>query len=180
MKQAYLLFITLCITVLSFAQNIEDTTDDQFHDDLLNHLVGKWDVTSIAHGRPFTSVIEAKWMLNHQFFHIHFKSNEIVPWFHVPMEYEEFIGYNHSSERFIVHGMSIEGDEDPSEGLAYGYHTGNEFKTVSKFGVDSFVVQRLIWEPASNSWNIRSHWQIAGKEREVFLDMKLVAHKNQM
>ena len=108
---------------------------------------------------------------------MHLKSHEIIPWFGVEMEYEEFIGYNHSNKRYIVHGMSIEGDEDPSEGLAHGYRIGNEFKTVAKFGVDSFIVRRFTWESAANSWNIRSRWRIAEKEGEVFLDMKLVPAK---
>ncbi len=171
------------IATPSFAQSAEDTTDGRFHDDLLNHLVGKWNVTSMAHGSPFTAAVEVDWVMNHQYLHIHFKSHEIVPWFHVPMEFEEFIGYNHNSKRYVVHGMSIEGDEDPSEGFLYGYRTGNEFKTVAKFGSDSLIVQRFSWQTAyrqlnrPDSWNIKSVWVIAGKEGEPFLEMQLVAAK---
>ena len=95
------------------------------------------------------------------------------------MEYEEFVGYNHSSKRYVVHGMSIEGDEDPSEGFCYAYRTGNEFKTVAKFGSDSFIVQRFTLQTAyraitnADSWNIKSAWVIAGKEGEPFLEMQL-------
>ena len=70
----------------SFAQNAEDTTDGRFHDDLLNNLVGKWDVTAIAHGEKFTLNLEAEWVMNHQYLHIHFKSHEVVPWLKVPFE----------------------------------------------------------------------------------------------
>jgi len=177
----FLLIITIAFctlaTTVSFAQNAEDTTDGRFHDDLLNHLVGKWNVTSMAHGSPFTSVLDAAWVLSHQFLRIHLRSHEIIPWFHVQMEYEEFIGYNHSNKRYIIHGMSIEGDEEPFEGFCYGYRTGNEFKTIAKFGTDSLIVQRFTWEPASDSWTIKSTWVIAGKEGEAFLDMKLAAVK---
>jgi len=173
-----LLILLTLFSAPSVAQNVEDTTDRRFHDDLLNHLVGKWDVTAIAHGSLFTSDIDVKWILNHQFLHIHLKSHEVIPWWHVQMEYEEFIGYNHINKRYVVHGMSIEGnDYDPSEGFCYGYRTGNEFKTVANFGADSLIVQRFIWQPASHSWNITSRWVITGKEGEVFLDMKLVAAK---
>jgi hypothetical protein len=179
MKQVYFLFITALLYMPVFAQTAEDTTDGRFHDDLLNHLVGKWDITSIAHGSPFTSDLEAAWVMNHQHLRIHLKSHEIIPWWHVQMEYEEFIGYNKSSKRYVVHGMSIEPyDYDPSEGFCYGYRTGNEFKTVAKFGFDSLIVQRFTWDPASLSWSIKSNWVIAGKEGEVFLDMKLVAAKS--
>ena len=178
MKQVYFLFITALLYIPSFAQTAEDTTDGRFHDDLLNHLVGKWNITSIAHGSPFTSDLEAAWVMNHQHLRIHLKSHEIIPWWHVQMEYEEFIGYNKTSKRYVVHGMSIEPYEyDPSEGFCYGYRSGNEFKTVAKFGFDSLIVQRFTWDPASLSWSIKSNWVIAGKEGEVFLDMKLVTAK---
>ena len=109
-KMVALITLTILLTIIaatSFAQNAEDTTDGRFHDDLLNQLVGKWDVTSIAHGSPFTAVFEAGWVMNHQYLHIHFKSHEIIPWFHTQMEFEEFIGYNHSNKRYIFHGMSM-------------------------------------------------------------------------
>src|SRR6185312_3858112 len=144
---------------------------------LLHHLVGKWNVISVAHGSPFTSVLEAKWVLNHQFLFIHLKSHEIIPWWHVQMEYDEYIGYNHSTKRYVVHGMSIEGDADRSEGFCYGYRTGNEFKTVAKFGTDSLIVQRFTWDPISASWSAKSNWVIGGKEDAAFLDLKLVAVK---
>lgn len=178
-KKSFVL-ITLCILLFisnSFAQSTEDTTDRRFQDDLLDHIVGKWGVTAMAHGSLFTSDLEAEWVLNHQYLLIHLKSHEIIPWWHVQMEYYEYIGYNHYQKKYTVHGMSIEGDEDLSEGFSYGYRNGNEFKTVSKFGADSLIVQRFTWEPVSGLWTIKSNWLIAGKEGEVFLDMKLVATK---
>jgi hypothetical protein len=166
------------LSIRAFAQNTQDTTDWRFHDDLLDRLVGKWDVTSVAHGSPFTSALEADWVMNHQHLRIHLKSHEIIPWWHVQMEYEEYIGYSHVSNRYIVHVMSIEGyDYDPSEGFCYGYRTGNEFKTFAKFGSDSLIVQRFNWLPASRTWNIKSTWIINGKEGEVFLELNLVAAK---
>jgi len=177
MKKIYLSLITAIISSLSFAQNPKDTTDGRFHDDLLDQLVGEWNDTSIAHGSKFTSHVDVKWVLNHQYLLIHLKSNEVIPWWHVQMEYYEYIGYNHYQERYTVHGMSIEGDEDISEGFSYGYRNGNEFKTVAKFGADTNIVQRYTWEPTSNSWTIQSRPIIAGKEGDVFLDMKLVSAK---
>src|SRR5450432_2852444 len=106
MKKFYILFIAALIYNPSFAQNAEDTTDGKFHDDLLNHLVGKWNITSVAHGFSSTAVLEAEWVLNHQFLHYHLKSNEAIPWIHMPMEIECFISYNHNSKRYVVLGMS--------------------------------------------------------------------------
>ncbi len=173
MKYLYCLFITTLVIITSFAQNTADTTDRRFHDDLLDHLVGKWHDTATAHGSTFTSEIDASWVLNHQYLLIHLKSNEVIPWWHVQMEYYQYIGYNHYQQRYTVHGMSIEGDEDLSEGFYYGYRKGNDFKTVAKFSADTSVVQHLIWQPESKTWLIQSRPEINGKEGELFLDMKL-------
>ena len=79
MKEIHFLFISALITTATFAQNTEDTTDHRFHDDLLDHLVGNWHDTAIAHGHMFTSEVEASWVLNHQYLLIHLKGNEVVP-----------------------------------------------------------------------------------------------------
>ena len=160
---ALLVFITTSIR----AQTAEDTTGSKFRDDLLDHLVGTWNVTSIANGFSSTAVIEAKWILNHQHLHLHFKGNDIIPWIGAPMEFDYFIGYNHNSKRYVIHAMSVFGNDD-DEGFWYAYRNGNEIKIVQKPNV-----QRFTWEPASNSWHIESRSDVAGKEGEIFLDMKL-------
>jgi len=177
MKQVIALIITTLICFASFSQNAADTTDKRFHDDLLDHLVGNWHDTAVAHGSVFTSEVDANWVLNHQYLLIHLKSNEVVPWWHVQMEYDEYIGYNHYQQRYIVHGMSIEGDEDLSEGFSYGYRNGNDFKTITKFSADTNIVQHFIWKPVSNTWLIQSRPEINGKEGELFLEMKLTSVK---
>ncbi|MEP6952266.1 MAG: hypothetical protein ABI863_23445 [Ginsengibacter sp.] len=178
MKQVYFLLIAALISIPSFAQAVKDSTDHRFHDDLLDHLVGKWHDTATAHGHVFTSEIDAGWVLNHQYLLIHLKSNEVVPWWHVQMEYYEYIGYDHYQRRYTIHGMSIEGDEDLSEGFSYGYRNGNDFKTVAKFGADTNIVQHIIWQPKSNTWLIQSRSETNGKEGELFLEMKLTAASN--
>jgi hypothetical protein len=178
MKNIGFLIALVLFSISSLAQSAQDTSDGRFHDNLLDHLVGKWNVTSVAHGSAFTGVFDINWVLNHQNLHIHFKSNEVIPWWHVQMEFEEYIGYSHKTNRYIAHGMSIEGvDNDPSEGFCYGYRNGNEFKTVSNYGRDSLIVQKLTWQPASGTWSIKTVWMIGGVEGEPFLEMKLVALK---
>ncbi|MEO6721556.1 MAG: hypothetical protein ABIN67_14400 [Ferruginibacter sp.] len=176
-KAISLLFLSAIIFSSATAQNANDTIDRRFHDDLLDHLVGEWHDTAVAHGSTFTSEVEASWVLNHQYLLLHLKSNEVVPWWGVQMEYYQYIGYNHYKHRYTIHGMSIEGDEDLSEGFNYGYRNSNEFKVVAKFGADTNVIQRFNWQPESKSWRIQSTPEIKGKEGEIFLDMKLTAVK---
>lgn len=178
-------FISILIIALStfimnpaFSQSAEDSTDGSFHNDLLNHLVGKWDVTAIAHGEKFTLNLKAEWIMNHQYLHIHFKSHEAVPWLKVPFEGEFFFGYNKTNKRYTVHEMTVHGDDGLYEGFCYAYQTGNEFKLMKKHAdSDNATIQRFTWEPKSKSWDINMTLLIDGKEGESQVDMKLVASK---
>jgi hypothetical protein len=147
-----LLMVTL-ISISSFAQTTEDTTDWRFHDDLLNNLVGKWDLNGIVYGRADTEMLEAEWVLNHQYLRIHEKSKEDIPEINGPFETEFFIGFNRNSERYIVHEMNVCGNT-VCEGFYYASRTGNEIKLEKK--TDSLIssIQRFTWEPASGSWHI--------------------------
>ena len=178
MKKMHRLFLSALITIPSFAQSTEDTANGKFHDDLLSHLVGKWEVTSVAHGFASTAVIEAAWILNHQHLRLHFKGNDVIPWIGTPMEFDYFIGYNHSSKRYVIHAVSVFGNDD-DEGFWYAGRTGNEIEIIQR-GVnnsDTLTLQRFTWDPTYRSWHIQSRWRVAGKEDEVFLDMKLMAAK---
>ena len=174
-----LLYFFFCMNG-AFSQNPEDTTDGLFHDDLLNHLVGKWDVSGVVRGNPFTWNMEAQWVMNHQYLRIDQKSREIVPWLNVRYEGVYFIGYNHSSKRYVVHEMSVKGDGDQTELPYYAYRSGNQLKLVEKWGPgsDTLTVQRFTWEPASGSWHIEGGLVIAGKKELPMSDMKLVAAKS--
>jgi hypothetical protein len=170
-----LIVISALLASPTFAQSTADTADGRFHDDLLDHLVGKWDVTSIAHGDSSTAVIMAEWVLNHQFLHYRFIGNETIPRIGTPMEIECFIGYNHVNKRYVVLGMSIFG-VDFFEGFSYGSRNGNEIKVLQKPNneADDTNIQTYIWEPTTDSWTIQSRPEVGGKEGEVFLDMQLV------
>ena len=151
--------------------------DPKFQDDLLDHFVGKWDATLNAHGNKFTARYQGEWVINHQFFRFYSKTNEVVPWLGVLMEYEYFIGYHHQAKRYVVHGMSVLGSDD-YEGFCYASRNGNELTMVQK-ATDStkVVIQRYTFDPTSNSWLIESRRRISGKEGEVFLEIKLTAAK---
>lgn len=49
MKGWFILILTVLFPSVRVAQ---ETPTSAFHDDLLEHLVGKWDVKGIVHGRP--------------------------------------------------------------------------------------------------------------------------------
>lgn len=160
---------------------MEDASDGRFHDELLNHLIGKWNVTGTVHGVQFSAVdLEASWVMNHQYVRVYEKSREVVPWLGIPFEREFFIGYNHSSKRYVIHEVSVFGPEDIYEGFCYAYRKVNEFTLIQKAAYisDSVNVQRLTWEPKSGSWRIEARWVIGGKEEAAFIDQKVEAVKS--
>ena len=179
MKRLYFLLMAALIATSTFAQATEDTTDERFHDTLLNHLVGEWNGAGLVHGEAFTMKFEASWVMNHQYLHIHFKSNEDVPWLHMPFECELFFGYNQTYKKYIAHEMTVHGDSGPYEGFCYAYQTGNEFKLIKKVSEtsDTISIERFTWEPMLRTWQMNSSVLIKGKQEEALLDIKLTGAK---
>jgi hypothetical protein len=176
-KTITLITLITFVASCSFAQTVRDTTT-RFHDDLLNNLVGKWDVSATVHGQKFTLDREAEWVMNHQYLRIYEKSREVIPWLKVPFERTIFIGYNHRSKRYLVYELTVHGGDGPiePEGFSYGDRTGNELKVVLK-GPEIVVHQTFTWEPASESWHFQGRRVIEGKEQEPHVHQKAVRVK---
>lgn len=156
------------------AQNRGDSSMPQFRDDLLDKLEGEWTVKAIAHDFPSTAVVEAKWVLHHQFFEMHFMGEEAVPWIGVPMEFHYFFGYQTKIKKYIAHWVSVFGSED-SDGVYYGQRIGNELTLELKEKINPavHVIQRLRWDPATQGWEILASALENGKEGVPFLKMTL-------
>jgi hypothetical protein len=177
-KTATSIILLSMLAPCSFAQTGRDTTDNRFHDDLLDHLVGKWDVNATVHGQKFTLDREAEWVMNHQYLRIYEKSREVIPWLKVKFERTIYIGYNHRSKRYLVYELTVHGGDGPiePEGFSYGVRTGNELKVVLK-GPEIVINQWFTWEPASESWHFQGRRVIQGKEQEPHVDQKAVRVK---
>lgn len=174
-----LVIVASCLTFTSFAQPAKDTTNRQFHDDLLDNLVGQWDVSATVHGQKFTLDRVAEWVMNHQYLRIYEKSREVIPWLKVPFERTIFIGYNHRSKRYVVYELTVHGGDVPHEpeGFYYGDRAGNELKMAHTKGTEVIGNSRFIWEPASKSWHFQGRRVIDGKEQEPHIDQKAVHTK---
>ena len=98
-----------------------------------------------------------------------------VPGINTPYEGDFFIGYDHANKRYVAHLVNVFGGDEPTEGLLHGSRTGNEIKLVYKTVGDMTINQRFIWEPDSKSWHIVIRAEVAGKEGEPFLDIKVTA-----
>lgn len=173
-KTVIAITLFLMLALCSVAQTAVDTTDKRFHDDLLEHLVGKWDVSATVYGQKFTLDREAEWVLNHQYLRIHEKSREVIPWLKTPFERTIFIGYNHLKKRYLVYELTVHGGDGPiePEGFSYGERTGNELKVVLKLSPGVLIHQRFTWDAESGSWRFHGRGVIDGKEQEPHVDQR--------
>jgi len=88
-----------------------------------------------------------------------------------------YIRYNPSAKRYVVHEITMWGSYDPAEGFLHAYRSGDEIKLVGQDGANIIRVQRLTWQSATKSWHIESRMVDAGKEGELFIDLKATATK---
>jgi hypothetical protein len=176
MKSCLLLMLVLLIATLAVPQDRPaERPDFTFHDDLLDHLVGRWDITGIVHGNPSKQTLEAEWVLNHQFLRIYEKSVENVAGTNVPYEGVFFIGYDATSKRYVAHLMNVFGGRD-SEGFGLGERSGEEIKFVFK-NLDAAVANRFIWEAESKTWHIVGWLENGTGEPRTIMDLRATRAK---
>ncbi|HEY7784785.1 MAG TPA: DUF1579 family protein [Pyrinomonadaceae bacterium] len=133
--------------VLGVGQEPLDGRNRIFRDELLDNLVGDWKITRKIRGRIVNNTAKVDWVLNHQFLRIHMKDVNNPP------EYEAmvFIGYDNTSERYVVHWIDVFGGRF-SETLGYGTRSGNTIKFVFEYPSGPFH-NTFTWKPNERSWN---------------------------
>jgi hypothetical protein len=162
------LMFTLLSSSIAFAQNQSaDNPYAALQDDLLDHLVGKWDVSGTSHNTATSQTLEVDWVLNHQFIRIYQKSSENARGGSVPYEAMLMVGYDATSKNYVLHLMNIRGGRD-ARGIAFGRRTGNEISfayfDMAPSGLNSAAPTivdtalrpgiRFTWEPDSKTWHI--------------------------
>ena len=160
MKGGFILVLMVLVPSVGVAQ---ETPTSAFHDDLLEHLVGKWNVRGIVHGRPSRQTIDAEWVLNHQFLRVYEKSAETVAGTNVPYEGVFYFGFDNVSKRYVVHLLNVFGGRD-SEGLGLGQRSANEIKVTFKTH-DASITSRFVWQPEARTWRIVS--TVTGESKPI-------------
>jgi hypothetical protein len=168
--------LAICGASTSSVQAAKDSPDAQLHDDLLDHLVGKWNVSAVVHGQKFSLDREAEWVLNHQYVRIHEKSREVVPWLKVPFERTIFIGYNHRTGRYVLHEVNVHGGDvlQEPEGFAYASRAGNALTIDHKNGAEVVARARWTWNPDSATWRFQAGRVVDGNEKDPHVDQVAV------
>lgn len=141
-----------------------------WQDDLVNHLTGTWKVSGPLLGAEAHHTVTAEWALNHQFLRIHEKTSEGAPASEHRYEAIWFLGYDPTSERYVMHLLDIFGGRF-SETLGYGTRDGNSIRFVFEYPDGPFHTT-FRWSPQDDSWQ----WFLEQKEKgkwSTFADLKL-------
>lgn len=145
------------MTVMLGQTGALDGPNHTFNDELLNQLAGKWKLTGTIARQRAEHVVDAEWVLNHQFLRIHEKAPGAGEGGRIPYEATAFVGYDYTSERYVVHWIDIFGGR-VSETLGYGKRNGNSVEFVFEYPDGPFHTT-FEWRPESSTW----HWQMRQK-----------------
>ena len=146
-----------------------DGVNRPFHDQLLDHLEGRWKITGVIVGRPREMDLTAEWVLNHQFLFLDEKDSTTVagkPGY----EAHIYIGYDNASDRYVIHWIDIFGGRF-SETLGYSSRSGNSIKFVFEYPDGPFH-NTFTWIPDDKSWHFLLEQKNAAGKWTVFADQK--------
>ena len=146
-------------------------TPGEWNDELVDRMVGHWNLEGPVMGRVGHHEIQAEWVLNHQFLRIHEKTSANAPAGEHQYEATWFLGYDPVSERYVLHLLDVFGARF-SETLGYGTRDGNAIRFVFEYPDGPFHTT-FRWLAESNSWQ----WLMEQKNKEgkwtQFADLKL-------
>jgi hypothetical protein len=68
------ILVALAFLLLTFTSVAQGPTS--WHDDLVDHLAGRWKMEGTVLGKQAHHQVQAEWVLNHQFLRIHEKTED--------------------------------------------------------------------------------------------------------
>ena len=135
-------------------------TPAEWHDDLVDRMVGNWKLEGPVMGRTGHHDVQAEWVLNHQFLRIHEKTGAGAPADEHRYEATWFLGYDAISERYVLHLLDIFGARF-SETLGYGTRDGNAIHFVFEYPDGPFHTT-FRWSAEKDSWE----WLMEQKNKD--------------
>lgn len=155
--------------------NAQGRTPD-WQDDLLDHMTGTWKLTGTVMGQEAHHTVATEWVLNHQFLRVQEKTSEGAPESERRYEATWFLGYDATSERYVVHLLDIFGARY-SETLGYGTRDGNAVRFVFEYPDGPFHTT-FRRSQQDDSWQ----WLLEQKDKDgkwsTFANLKLTRAPN--
>jgi hypothetical protein len=134
-------------------------------DTLLDHLAGSWRATRRMGTKSTASQLDVAWILNHQFLQLHYRDTSASGY-----EAMVFIGYDHTSERYVAHWFDI-GGARWSETLGYGKPVPHGVEFLFEYPDGPFT-NRFTFDAATGEWsallrqkNAQGVWTTFAEER---------------
>jgi hypothetical protein len=153
------MLLPLILLAPLLAQQTGPQQQPPFRDDLLDQLVGFWDLTGTVRGDPVHERVDSEWILNHQFLRIHRKAAE------GPHEQLMYVGYDPVSERYLVHLLDTFGGRG-SETLGYGIRNGDKIQFVFEYPSGPYHYT-FAWDSKEKTWQFtleskdrQGHWSL--------------------
>lgn len=144
-----------------------DGPNRPLHDDLLDHLQGHWKVTGNIRAQPAEVDLTGEWVLNHQFLLMHEKGLTVPPG-QPAYEVNAYVGYDNTSDRYVVHWIDIYGGR-VSETLGFGTRAGNSLKLNFEYPDGPFH-NTMTWDPQAKTWHFILEQKNAAGKWTLFAD----------
>jgi hypothetical protein len=152
---SFIVFLAALAPVRSGAQ-----APAEWHDELVDHLAGAWKMEGQIVGRDAHHNVQAEWVLHHQFLRIHEKTAADAPASEHPYEATWFLGYDSTSDRYVLHLFDIFGGRF-SETLGYGVRDGDAIRFVFEYSDGPFHTM-IRWSPEKDTWQ----WLMEHKDKD--------------
>jgi hypothetical protein len=117
----------------------------QFHDALIENLIGQWKITRKMRDEVEENLARAEWVLDHQFLQLHMIDPKS------PAEYEAlmFIGYSHEHQRYVIHWLDVFGGRFSEK--EFGTREGNSIRFVFQYP-DGLLHNTFTWNESEQTW----------------------------
>jgi hypothetical protein len=135
---------------LLWATSVGAQSSSEWHDDLVEHLAGKWKMDGQVMGRQAHHRVEAGWVLHHQFLSLHEVTSGDAPASEQRYEATWFLGYDAVSDRYVLHLLDIFGARF-SETLGYGILEGNRLRFTFEYPDGPFHTT-FLWDAQQETW----------------------------
>ncbi len=172
MPDSRLLFpIALLIVFSHWGAFAQAPSPSPWHDDLVDHMAGTWNLDGQVMGRDAHHQVQAEWVLNQQFLRIHEKTDSRAPASEKSYEAIWFLGFDTTSKLYVLHLLDVFGARF-SETIGYGSRDGNNIQFVFEYPDGPFHTTYR-WFPATDSWQ----WLMEQKDKDgkwtKFADLQL-------
>jgi Protein of unknown function (DUF1579) len=118
--------------------------------EVLDRLIGRWDLSGQMGETPLRRVVEAKGTLGDLFVEVHRRSVLEAPAGQLPYEALYYIGYDSESERYVMHLLDTYGPRF-SRTLGIGERQGNRISFVFEYDGGPFT-NTFTWHADSEEW----------------------------